>query len=123
MGSLVSILGGNAISPQIIAHSVAGAMHDISQDPVGESKDGKRRRRTRIVFPEVPEAERASMHYTCLMQLPVSEDVDELLLNANTVYMRLQPSIYPTPIAERQDFRMVSHASVVFIALSSAVGP
>lgn len=108
MGSLVSIIGNNAISPQIIADSVAEAIYDISQESKGEAKDGKRRRRTRIVFPEIPESERASMHYECSMQLPVSEDIDELLLNSNTVYMRLQPSTQPSPAAGRQDFRIVS---------------
>ena len=56
---------------------------------------------------KLTEAERESMHYVCSMQLPPSEDVDELLLNANTVYMRLRSSSpSPAPFG-RQDFRMV----------------
>ena len=55
---------------------------------------------------KLTEAERESM-YVCTMQLPPSEDVDELLLNANTVYMRLRSSSpSPAPFG-RQDFRMV----------------
>ena len=112
MGSLVSIIGSNVISPKIIADSVAEAINDISKEPNGATEDGKkRRRRTRIVFPEVPESERASMHYECSMQLPVSEDVDELLLNCNTVYMRLRSSTHPSPAPGRQDFRIVSSIS------------
>lgn len=54
---------------------------------------------------EIAETERESMHFVCSMQLPTSINIDELLLNANTVYLRLQVS---SPLQSSHDYRMVS---------------
>ena len=54
---------------------------------------------------EIVETERESMHFVCSMQLPPSINIDELLLNANTVYLRLQVS---SPSQSSHDYRMVS---------------
>ena len=48
-----------------------------------------------LTLPEIPVAERSMLHYNTTMHLVESTDMDELLLNANTLYMRIHTNGLP----------------------------
>jgi hypothetical protein len=117
MGAVASVIDHNILSYKALDNTIEAAIKEIPVPIVENGNKGilllgteihsdrnmRKKPKRKISNHEDREVKGA---YKSIMQLPISSDNDELLLNANTVYLRLHGK--KLQLDSNSDFRIVS---------------
>jgi hypothetical protein len=117
MGAVASVIDHNILSYKALDNTIEAAIKEIPV-PAVENKEKNnndeseihsdlmmKKHKRKFVNQESIDAKEAKISYKSIMDLPISSDDDELLLNANTVYLRLHAKKQMTA---NPDFKIVS---------------